>query len=216
MPTNLTNARMFLVATINPDLSFIITVSSSDFFSPCVHFIGVCVIFWIYLLHKCPLTPRLGLEPSVNLFFLYFNLQPLVVDSALFMSVRARLRKRLIEIATSKAHEWRDKWCWAYGPLFWYRNAPWRTSLPKLSRKEELVRILSDAESSLVRVLEKRLERGEIWSVSQRLSLSMLQLTGVVKESFDSKSSDSELPSSSVSPKWNKGIPSPLAWGLVT
>ncbi|GAB2268498.1 hypothetical protein Dimus_003455 [Dionaea muscipula] len=45
---------------------------------------------------------ELEVEPSPNLFFLYHGIQKCMVDSVLFLSIRARPNKKLIEIPTSK------------------------------------------------------------------------------------------------------------------
>ncbi|GAB2285639.1 hypothetical protein Dimus_020080 [Dionaea muscipula] len=106
-----------------------------------------------------------------------------MVDSMLFLSVRARLNKKLIEIATSKVHEWKDRWCWAYSPSFPYQNILWRTSLPELPQKKVLKKALSEAENRLVQVFDQRLKEGRLWDVNMKPSLSSLQWAGIVSGS---------------------------------
>ncbi|GAB2290241.1 hypothetical protein Dimus_024522 [Dionaea muscipula] len=99
--------------------------------------------------------------------------------------LRARQNKKLIEIATSKVHEWKDRWCWAYGPAFPYQNTPWRTSLPKLPPKKVLKKALSEAENFLVQVFDQRLKEGRLWDVNMKPSLSSLQWVGIISGSPD-------------------------------
>ncbi|GAB2265651.1 hypothetical protein Dimus_000690 [Dionaea muscipula] len=120
-----------------------------------------------------------------------------MVDSVLFLSIRARPNKKLIEIATSKVHEWKDRWCWAYGPAFPYQNTPWRTSLPKLPPKKVLKKALFEAESRLVQVFDQRLKEGRLWDVNMKPSLSSLQWVGNVSGSPDLSCLELELSSSS-------------------
>ncbi|GAB2275777.1 hypothetical protein Dimus_010528 [Dionaea muscipula] len=128
---------------------------------------------WTFLL-RCR---ELQVESSPNVFFLYFGIQKCMVDSVLFLSIRARPNKKLIEIATSKMHEWKDRWCWAYGPAFPYQNTPWRTSLPKLPPKKVLKKALSEAENLLAQVFDQRLKEGSC-SELKLLSSSFLSIGG--------------------------------------
>ncbi|GAB2283772.1 hypothetical protein Dimus_018264 [Dionaea muscipula] len=145
-------------------------------------------------LHRCR---ELEVEPIPNLFFLYHGIQKCMVDSVLFLSVRARPNKKVIEIATSKVHEWKDRWCWAYGPAFPYQNTPWRTSLPELPQKKVLKKALSEAESCLVQVFDQRLKERRLWDVNMKPSLSSLQWAGMVSGSPDLSCPELELSSSS-------------------
>ncbi|GAB2292968.1 hypothetical protein Dimus_027192 [Dionaea muscipula] len=138
---------------------------------------------------------ELEVEPNPNLFFLYHGIQKCMVDSVLFLSVRARLNKKLIEIATSKVHKWKDRWCWAYGPAFSYQNTPWRTSLPELPQKKVLKKALSEAEKRFVQVFDQRLKEGRLWDVNMKHSLSSLQWVGIVSGSPDLSCPELELSS---------------------
>ncbi|GAB2273329.1 hypothetical protein Dimus_008128 [Dionaea muscipula] len=110
---------------------------------------------------------------------------------------RARPNKKLIEIATSKVHEWKDRWCWAYGPAFPYQNTPWRTSLPEVPQKKVLQKALSKAESRLIQVFDQRLKEGRLWDVNMKPSLSSLKSAGIVSGSPDLSCPELELSSSS-------------------
>ncbi|GAB2294220.1 hypothetical protein Dimus_028438 [Dionaea muscipula] len=140
---------------------------------------------------------KLEVEPSPNLFFLYHGIQKCMVDSVLFLSVRARPNKKLIEIVTNKVHKWKDRWCWAYGPAFPYQNTPWRSSLPELPQKKVLMKALSETENRLVQVFDQRLKEGSLWDVNMKPSLSSLQWAGIVLGSPDLSCPDLELSSSS-------------------
>ncbi|GAB2273326.1 hypothetical protein Dimus_008125 [Dionaea muscipula] len=120
-----------------------------------------------------------------------------MVDSVLFLSIRARPNKKLIEIATSKVHEWKDRWFWAYGPAFPYQNTPWRTSLPEVPQKKVLQKALSKAESRLIQVFDQRLKEGRLWDVNMKPSLSSLKSAGIVSGSPDLSCPELELSSSS-------------------
>ncbi|GAB2265913.1 hypothetical protein Dimus_000945 [Dionaea muscipula] len=120
-----------------------------------------------------------------------------MVDSVLFLSITARQNKKLIEITTSKVHEWKDRWCWAYSPAFPYQNTPWRTSLPKLPPKKALKKELSEAESLLVQFFDQRLKEGRLWDVNMKPSLSSSQWAGIVSGSTDLSFPELELSSSS-------------------
>ncbi|GAB2268640.1 hypothetical protein Dimus_003593 [Dionaea muscipula] len=140
---------------------------------------------------------ELEIEPSPNLFFLYHGIQKCMVGSVLFLSVRALPNKKLIEIATSKVHEWKDRWCWAYGPAFPYQNTPWQTSLPELPQKKVLKKALSEAENRLLQVFDQRLKAGRLWDVNMKPSLSSLQWAGIASGSPNLSCPELELSSSS-------------------
>ncbi|GAB2268539.1 hypothetical protein Dimus_003494 [Dionaea muscipula] len=105
--------------------------------------------------------------------------------------------KKLIEIATSKVHEGKDRWCWAYGPAFPYQNTLWRTSLPELPQKKVLKKALSEAENHLVQVFYQRLKERRLWDVNMKPSLSSLQWAGIVSGFPDLSCPELELSSAS-------------------
>ncbi|GAB2303341.1 hypothetical protein Dimus_038615 [Dionaea muscipula] len=124
---------------------------------------------------------KIGKLPTAKVFFFFHTSQACREGDLITISFRHRNDKKIFDGLPNKIPDWRRYWCWAYGPLVPFINAPWRTSAPKAPKVPRL-QAFSAPEQELIILLRSRANVGQLWSIIIVSSFQLLKEIGLVSE----------------------------------